>query len=281
MMMSLSKRITAAAVVLILFLSSTTCFAAASHLDDSAGLLSPNEAASLEESLDALSIKHGIDIAVVTVYGIGNGMSPMEYADNYLETNFVDSNNDVNGVLLLVDMYERNWHISTCGSAIENITDYGLEYLEDVMIDDLSDGYYYDSFYSFAAGCDTLLDYASNNGYAYDYNYNSGSRGHAPKNPSDSIPMNLLISIVVGFIVSFISVSMMKSELKSVASQSGAANYVKGGSFNLTKTNDIYLYRNVSKTRRAETNSSSGHHGGSTTHHSSSGRSFGGRGGRF
>lgn len=280
--MAIVRKITALAVCLFILLSMTTVSAAVSHLSDGAGLLTDSEAVSLESTLDELSVKYGMDIAVVTVYGIDNGMSPMEYADNFLESNYCDINNDVNGVLLFIDMKERDWHISTCGSAIANITDYGLEYIEDRMISDLSGGYYYDSFTAFAFACDTLLDYAARNGHPYDRTQYGGNRSVTKTDPKDSVFSNLLISVTFGFIVGIVTVTFMKSQLKSVGAQMGARNYIRQGSFNLTRSNDIYLYRKVNKTRRVE-NTSGGTHrsGGSTTHTSSSGRSFGGRGGKF
>lgn len=259
-------------------------YAYAAHLTDGAELLSAEEAAVLETKLDELSDKHGIDIAVVTVYGTENGMSAMEYADNFLETNYCDANNDVNGVLLFIDILERDWHISTTGSAITSLTDYGLEFIEDQMIDYLSDGSYFDAFTSYAAACDSLLDYEVEHGRPYDYIQDDG--GIEDSDPKGAILGNLLIAVVFGLIVGLISVSVMKSQLKSVRMQTGATGYIRPGTFNLTRSNDIYLYRRVNKTKRVQQTYSSGRSGGhrsggSTTHRSSSGRSFGGRGGKF
>lgn len=280
--MVILKRSISLILCFFLVLSIPSVYAAVSRLTDGAALLTSDEAAALESKLDELSKKHGIDIAIVTAYGTENGMSAMEYADYFLETNYCDSNNDVNGVLLFIDMKEREWHISTCGSAISNITDYGLEYIENCMISDLSGGYYFDSFSSFAAACDTLLDYKTEQGKPYDYGY---SNNRVEKSdPKEAIFGNLLMSAVFGVIVALISVTYMKSQLSSVHMQSGASSYVRPGTFRLTRSNNIFLYKKVSKTRRVQETSSSGssgRSGGSTIHHSSSGRSFGGRGGKF
>ena len=82
------------------------------------------------------------------------------------------------------------------------------------------------------------------------------------------------ISLLVGVVIGFIGVSIMKSKLKSVHKNDKAANYVQNGSMLINQSNDIYLYRTVNRRRRESSNS--GGHGGSSTHTSSSGSSHGG-----
>ena len=65
----------------------------------------------------------------------------------------------------------------------------------------------------------------------------------------------ILISAGVALVVAFITVSILKGQLKSVRKQSGAGDYVKPGSFKLTRSNDFFLYRTVTKTERPKSNS--------------------------
>ena len=64
----------------------------------------------------------------------------------------------------------------------------------------------------------------------------------------------LLISIVIGIAIGFLVVSVMKSQLKSVRRQSGAANYFTAGSLNLTCSTDHFLYQNTTRTPRPKSN---------------------------
>ena len=82
---------------------------------------------------------------------------------------------------------------------------------------------------------------------------------------------------MIGFVIAFIATAIMRSKLKSVRSKSGATDYIKQGSFRVTRANDFFLYRTVSRRARPKDTGS----GGSSTHRSSSGRSHGGGGGRF
>ena len=82
---------------------------------------------------------------------------------------------------------------------------------------------------------------------------------------------SLLIAVLIGAVISLIIVFSMKSKLKSVRPQKTASNYVRSGSFTLTRDLDLYLYRTIVRTRRADTNSGSRGGGG--------GSRGGGRGG--
>lgn len=65
------------------------------------------------------------------------------------------------------------------------------------------------------------------------------------------IVIAVCISVVIGIIIGFIGSGIMKSKLKSVSYQSGAADYVVPDSFKLNDSRDIYLYSTVTKTERS------------------------------
>ena len=64
----------------------------------------------------------------------------------------------------------------------------------------------------------------------------------------------IIICLLVGIVVAFIAVGAMKAQLKSVGSQSAAANYIRSGSMVITEQEDLFLYRNVSRTPRPKNN---------------------------
>lgn len=63
-----------------------------------------------------------------------------------------------------------------------------------------------------------------------------------------------LISIIVGVVIGFIVVSVLKMQLKSVAHQSGAGSYQVDGSLKLTLSTDTYLYQNTTRIPRPKNN---------------------------
>lgn len=228
---------------------------------DQADLLNPLEEASLLNELDAISDHQGLDVVVVTAYAL-NGQSPREYADDFYDYNGYSKD----GILLLVSMEERDWYISTSGYGKTAFTDAGIDYVSEQFLPFLSAGDYATAFHVYADTCDTFIAEAKS-GDPYDIQ-------DLPKEPYDFF-FNLLICLVIGFVVAFIVTGIMRGQLKSVRAQTGAADYVKSGSLNITHRQDLFLYRDVHRTEKPKDS------GGSSTHRSSSGRSHGGGGGKF
>ena len=132
----------------------------------------------------------------------------------------------------------------------------------------MSDGDYADAFNTFAELCDDFITKART-GKPYD-------SGNMPKEPMK--PGWILVAVIAGFILSFITVGTMKGKLKTVRFQPAANSYMKAGSMNITESRDMFLYNTVTRTAKPKDSDSGG---GSSTHTSSSGSSHGGGGGKF
>lgn len=240
------------------------------RLVDEASLLSDSEKAGLLEKLDEISNRQQVDIVVVTVESVGE-TSPMEYADDFYDYYGYGFGDENDGILLLISMAERDWYISTTGYGIRAVTDAGREYIAERMTEDLSGGSYAAAFTIFAELCDDFLIQAGT-GEPYD-------TGNLPREPFGLVE-NLLVTFGAAFLISLIATGIMRSSLKSVHSQSEADSYIKSGSMKLTRRSDLFLYRNVERRERQESESREST-GGSETHTSSSGKTHGGGGGKF
>lgn len=240
-----------------------------SRVVDDANLLSSSDEENISQRIENLTEKYDFDIVIVTVNSL-YGKTPMEYADDFFDYNGYGVGSDNDGILLLVSMEDRDWWISTSGYGIKAFTDYGIEFIGDKIVPDLSKQKYYSSFSLFLDLTEDFLAEAEK-GTPYDI-------GHKYKTV-----MNYIIAVgtglVIGLVIAIIVVLIMKSKMKSVVFQYNANNYAVNNSLKLERSNDIFLYRNVSKTRKPEPSSSGG--GGSSTHVSSSGSSHGGGGGKF
>ncbi|MBP3921706.1 MAG: TPM domain-containing protein [Ruminiclostridium sp.] len=236
---------------------------------DNADLLSDSEEATLCEKLEAVGNEHRCEVAVVTVNST-EGKSHMAYADDFYDYNGYGYGSNDDGLLFLLDMGAREMYITTHGTGLKAVTDYGREKLFDKVQGDIKSGDYYDAFMEYA---DIVDDYYTKyeNGEAYDVSSDKTS-------PFQITIMNFVIAIIVAVIVAFAGTGSMKSKLKTVRSKPAASDYVKANSLDITNSNDVYLYRHVSKVK-IESSSSSG--GGSSSHRSSSGRSHGGGGRSF
>lgn len=244
------------------------------RITDWADLLSDSEEADLSDKLDEISERQRVDIVVVTVDSL-EGLSAMEYADDFYDYNDYGFGAEKDGILFLISMEERDWYISTSGYGITAVTDAGREYMSEKFISCLRDGEYAEAFNIFAEQCDDYITQART-GTPYD-------EDNIPVEPFS--PMGaFIIAVVVGFVISLIVTGIMRLSLHSVHSQPRANDYVKEGSLRLTRENELFLYRNVTRTEKPKENSSSGSSGssgGSSTHTSSSGRTHGGGGGKF
>lgn len=242
------------------------------RLIDDADLLTDEEETELLNTLDEVSERQAVDVVVVTADAL-NGRTAEQTADDLYDYCGYGFGEERDGLLFLISMEERDWHISTRGYAITAFTDAGLDFLSEQFLTDLSDGYYASAFATYAQWCDDYITQAKT-GEPYDVD-------NLPRLPF-SIFGAALLSFGPAFLIALIATGIMKSKLKSVHGESRGDDYIREGSFKLSKQEDLFLYKEVSRRLKPKdppkSDSSSG---GSTTHKSSSGATHGGRGGKF
>ena len=218
------------------------------YVVDEADLLNDDEETALQVKLEDLSRRAECHVVVLTVDSIGSA-DPWEYAQSYFRMNGYGWGEEGSGILLLLSMEYRDWAVYTYGEAWERFDDSALDNLEETVIPYFTVGNYLGGFVAYADVVeDTMI-------YRFD------------------LLINGVIAVVIGAVIAFIAVGSMKSQLKSVRPKRTATDYVRSGSFSLTRSLDIYLYRNVTRVRRSNESSSSSR-GGSRS-------SGGGRSGKF
>ena len=240
---------------------------------DGGELLSPAEESALTEEILAIGEAYQFDVVIVTENGLG-GKTPREYADDYYDYNGYGYDSENSGILLLLDMEQRDWYISTTGSGIRAFTDYGIQVIGEKIVPDLSSGNYYGAFSLFLEQVDLFLAQAAV-GQPFDTN-----------NRVDAVRLSGLerlaavfgISLLIAFVIALIAGLVMRARMNTARRQAMAGQYVQQGSFRLTEQRDIYLYSHTSRIRRPQQNNSGG---GSSVHMGSSGTSHGGGGGKF
>ena len=239
---------------------------------DDAEVLTEDEDNELEDALEELSLRQSFDVTIATIESLESvDYDSMEaYADDLYDFCQYGYGPDMDGVLLLVSVGDRKWHISTCGYGITAFTDAGIQYLGEQMTPDMADGDYAAAFRTFIQWTDAYVT-AAREGHPYDVD-------NMPKEPFSIVYLG--VALVIGLVTALIVTGVMKSRLKSVAPQRDAADYVRQGSMKLTNQRDLFLYRDVHRTERPKA-SSSDDSGGSSTHTSSSGTTHGGGGGSF
>ena len=233
--------------ILLLVLCLSLAFSVTASYDvcvwDEADLLTSREETQLSEKLMAVSKQYNAELVIMTLESSG-GRDMDELVSSIYDTEGFGYGANHDGVLLLLCMDVREWRILSNGFAGSAITESDIDYIGDAIVPDLSDGNYLAAFERFADECVYYLD-----GHVNGFPFAFGS----------TLTTSLVIGLVVGLIVALI----LKGQLKSVRKQNTAHVYLKPGSLQITVLRDLFLYRNVTRTKKANTNSSGSRSGSS------------------
>lgn len=235
------------------------------YIYDFAGLLQDYQVEVLHNKLKELNDEYGV--IIVTTDNVNN-LSTRDYADDFYDYN----NFKKDGILLLIDMENREVYIST--------TYYGQILVDNSRVDDildeitpkLSSSNYYDACSSFIEMVEEYIkdgpSYAMKNCEII----NSYGDYSCPKMlPVFGIILGCLIfSIIITFIIT--------RKYKKIVLAKNANYYLKNGEIVLGNKMDNFINTHTS---RVYINRSSSSSGGGSSHRSSSGRSHGGGGRRF
>lgn len=240
------------------------------YVVDNADLLTQTEENELSEKLQDISDELQFDVVVVTTNSIGS-KTATEYADDYFDYNGYGRGSNNDGALFLVDMGDRKWAISTSGYGIEAIVDSALDDMEEEIVPYLKSGDYDGAFNEFADLTYDIVNDAKN-GKSYSNSTTSTTKNHK------NIGTNLIVAFSIGAGISLIIILVYRSKLKPVKFQKEVKEYIVPGSFNLRRSDDVFLYFNITKVPIPKNNDSDD---SGSFHSSSSGSSHGGSSGSF
>lgn len=233
---------------------------------DMADLLDEEEENALQRQFVKIAEEYECDVVVVTTDSCG-GKSPQDYTDDYYYENGYGYGQDIDGIMLMVAMKERKFHLGTRGAAIDIFTDYGLQRIDDLITPDLSDGEYYKAFKKFGELAKEFIAEAETK--------EPFSEAH-PYKEKMGLGLRLLISLIAGLVAAVIVLAVLFGQLRSVRTKREAQDYVRDGSFHVNRKRDLYLYSTVTRIKKEKPQS-----GGSSTHSTSDGGRAGGHTGSF
>lgn len=242
---------------------------------DFANILTSEDETSLYNEATKFISEYNMDLVLVTIDD--NFETTQEYADDFYDYNYFGLTDTYDGVLILIDMDNREFYISTTGEAILMYNDYRIDSILDNMTPYMKSSSYYQAF---STGITTLSDYAKNGipeGNKSSYIDSNGNYVYV-KNKSFPLSIFLIISFIVSTIVLIIFIN--KNKLVKKAYQ--ASSYMDNNKKEIKNLGDIFLTTHTSRVRiNTDSGGGSTHSGGSSTHHSSSGTSHGGGGRSF
>ncbi len=223
------------AMALLLSLTVSVCAVSAENLYDEADLLTAEEEALLSQRLEEMCKKFNAQIVIMTVPSAEGSVDLL--VENVFDSMNMGIGQNRDGVLLLVCMNPREYRILSNGFAADAITMDYIEAMGEAIVSDLSHGNYAEAFNTYADQCSYYLD-GFINGYPFD------------------VGMSLIVALVVGVAAGAAMAIVLTNQLKSVRQQKQADVYIKSGSMQITKSRDLFLYRQVSRTEKSSTQSS-------------------------
>ena len=253
---------------------------------DYAGLVSTTDEQRLREELQILCGETGLDVAAV-ITADNAGLTSAEYADDFYDYNgFAED-----GLLLLINMEDREVWISTCGKAISYFTDGVIDDMTYELVEPLGDGDYSGAVSLFIQQVNETMSRPPAQGITTSQNESprpvqSNSSTNTAQRQEERMLSVLSTAALGSAAFGGIVVAVMAALHNRLPNKTKTTmNYVTGGRVHLTNSRDIFLNSSVRRVRLQNDSPSRGGGGGghshSSVHRSSSGRSHGGGGRKF
>jgi uncharacterized protein len=206
------------------------------RLYDTAGLLSDDEAASLKELLDTISLTYDFDMVIVSVKQTGS-TEPKDFADAFFDKNGYGLGKNRDGCLLLIITDRKVFWFATSGRGKKILTHMASKRLEKDAFNSLEKGDFYSTFLSYTKTWEELLVLDSK-GKRYNvlHKYNAVF-----------VIVAWLVSIGIGFLI----VMVWKKSMSTAIPKKQYATYITPGSLSLAVQQDQFLYSTLTKTERA------------------------------
>ncbi len=264
----MKKLILSLLLALSLLLSLGVCAHAEAQLDyvtDAAGILTREEAQRLNDQAAELAARYDFGFYIVVVddyrsYVAGGGIE--RFAEEVFAGYDLGTGESRNGVLLAMSMGERDYDIYAHGSfGNAAFTDYGKDQLAGQFLGSFRRNDWAGGFNAFLRGAGELVRRARD-GSPVDI-WIPDAQPEPPLTAAE-----LMLSAVLACVISLITVSGFKRQMKTAVKQTRAGSYVAMGGVKLRDSRDEFVNRTVSRQviRREPVSSrpSGGHYGGTT-----------------
>ena len=224
----------------------------------------------------------GMDLAYLTTDDT-EGKTVQQYGADFYVEHDLGLGENYDGVIFVLDMGNREGQIITSGKAIDIYTDYYIDQMWDNMVGYLSDGDYYNAFFSLYMDMNELAgEYEQ-----YQTDPDSFISDYSKAQKQKSIFTSLGIAAIFSLVIAAFAVSSMKKACRNVRPYTDGRAYLKENGFYLTTNQDSFATTHTSMMPipRDDDDHHSGGIGGSwgggSSTFSGGGRSFGGGGGKF
>lgn len=247
---------------------------------DGAGLFTDAEETKLQTLCTEKIAEGRLDIVVVTTESTG-GKSAMAYADDFYDENGFGYEGNT-GVLLLINMGEREIWISTTGEAESYFTGRRLDALLDTVAAALADGDY-------AYGARQFIEDSAAYMYSepdeeeeesWNGNYSDGMQ-YAQESGSRMLTASRVLQcLMISFVIAGLFVLILYIKQRG-GTQTNAHTYLKENRYELAGSQDLFTHTTTVRRQMQSSNSNSHSKSGGGGHASSGGVHHGGGGRKF
>ncbi len=220
-----------------------------SAISDKCGLLTAADIDSLTQKIQRVEQAHKVKIAISFVQST-NGQDIVAASDN-LRNKIPSATNGK--IVLLVSMDSRRYEITTDNAMMNIITQSdGIPYLKKQIGAALHEGNYSGACNNFVDGVDLLLTYYETNGTAY----------VDEESEEEFFVARVAVAFILAIIAFFFIRSYLIGSMSNIRHAVQATDYLEKNSVKLTDTRDMFLFRNVRRSKKSKNNDSSGGHRG-------------------
>ncbi len=252
-------------VSLCFFALSPTVFANEIYVEDNADLFTQEEEKVISSQISSIREEYGIEVLIHTTMSIG-----YEDIESYAEDYYYSHASGNDGLVFVINLNNneignRDFYTFWSDGKVGNTFGYVAFNSESGYINEEILPYLqYEDYFSATTEYLNLVEYSAN-----------GTIDYEEYLPKPNYVLRELVVIALGVGVGLVVVFILKSKMTTAVIKTEASDYVRKGSMKLTKSFDVFAYRNVIRTPKPKANTSSGGRIGG-----SSGGSGGG-GGKF
>ncbi len=263
-------------LLLALLLLPGTALANSDQVIDNASIFTAEEEREMEEIISRIENSYQVDIVVLTADDVPYGRT-VSYADDWYDEGNYGMGVDDSGMLYLIDMRNRQRHISTAGMMIDLIDDEREEALFDAGEYAMRNGQYGASTIALLKRTEKFLLEGRREGQ-FRYDESTGRRTSGFYNRLTSA--ELIVAAVAGVAVALIFALTVKAQY-ALKGQTYAYDMEHNVTCAFTKDESKFLHQHITRRARPQNNGGGSHGGGhfgggSGTHVSSGGVTHGG-----
>ncbi|MFJ7725283.1 TPM domain-containing protein [Neobacillus sp. NPDC097160] len=251
------------------------------YIYDSAGLLTSEEAAELQNLASELGKERETAFIILTLNGTDGKILKQYVEDFYDEQAPGYDQPHGNTAILAIDMQERDVYLAGFKKAEQYLDDGRLDQIRDNITPDLSEGHYFQAFSVFLNTSYEYMGYEpSNSSDGYTGNGSGGNQGEYNGYDSGSEPENLFFQwwfqLIVSFIIAGVVVAIMAYRSGGRVTVN-ARTYMDSDKSKVVSKYDNFVNQTVTRQKKPSNDSKSGGGGGIT----GGGHSHSGSGGKF